>query len=76
MCQNILVLRQTELRGRVRKVISVLKMRDSDFDSSVRELIVSRRGIHIGEAILDADGVLGGQPIRVPTINNNGKRGR
>ena len=75
MCQNIIVLRHTELCGRVRKVISVLKMRDSDFDPAIREVTIGSRGIHIGEPILDADRVLGGQPLRVPPAAN-GKRGR
>jgi circadian clock protein KaiC len=75
MCQNILLLRHSELCGKVRKVIAVLKMRDSEFDSTVREMTIGTRGIHIGEPILDADGVLGGQPLRVlPTVN--GRRGR
>jgi circadian clock protein KaiC len=75
MCQNIIVLRHSELSGRVRKVISIFKMRDSDFDSSVREVIIGNGGIRVGEPILDADRVLGGQPVRVPPPAN-GRRGQ
>jgi circadian clock protein KaiC len=75
MCQNIIVLRHSELSGKVRKVISIFKMRDSDFDSSVREVIIGNGGIRVGEPILDADRVLGGQPVRVPAPAN-GRRGQ
>jgi len=75
MCQNIFVLRHAELGGRVRKVMAVLKMRDSDFDSAVREVTIGSRGIQIGDPILDAEQVLGGQPVHVPP-GPNGRRGR
>jgi circadian clock protein KaiC len=69
MCQNIVLLRHSELRGRVRKVFSVFKMRDSDFDSSVRELIIGEEGIQIGAPVVEGDQVLSGQPLRVQSMD-------
>jgi len=69
MCQNIFLLRHSELGGRVRKVFSVFKMRDSDFDSTVREMVIGNGGIQIGAPILEADQLLSGQPLRVPTVD-------
>ncbi|HEY5947917.1 MAG TPA: ATPase domain-containing protein [Kofleriaceae bacterium] len=64
MCQNIFVLRYAELRGRMTRVWSVMKMRDSDYDPSLREVTIENDGIHIGEPINDADKLLSGLPIR------------
>jgi circadian clock protein KaiC len=75
MCQNILVMRHCELRGKVRKILAIFKMRDSDFDSSVREFTIGARGIQIGEPIADADRLLGGQSRRMAAFDD-GRRGR
>jgi circadian clock protein KaiC len=69
MCQNIFLLRHSEINGKVRKVFSVFKMRDSDFDPTVRELIIGHGGIHIGAPIEGTDKILSGQPLRVPTVD-------
>jgi circadian clock protein KaiC len=64
MCHNIFVLRYSELRGKLTRVWSVMKMRDSGFDQSVRLMTVDDDGVHIGERIEDGDMLLGGQPLR------------
>ncbi|NVB81870.1 MAG: hypothetical protein HOV81_26045 [Kofleriaceae bacterium] len=65
MCQNILLLRYTEARGRMRRVFSVVKIRDSGFDPAIREFTITDRGIVIGDSLEDLDKVLIGQPQRV-----------
>jgi circadian clock protein KaiC len=75
MCQNIFALRHCELGGRLRKIFAIFKMRDSDFDASIREVIIGARGIEIGEPIFDGDKLLGGQPLRV-AVTAEGRRGR
>jgi circadian clock protein KaiC len=69
MCQNIVLLRHSELRGRVRKVFSVFKMRDSDFDPTVREMTIGEGGIQIGAPVVEGDQVLSGQPLRVQMMD-------
>lgn len=66
ICQNILVLRYTELRGRVERVLAMVKMRDSDFDTTIRLVTVKDgAGVHVGDGIPDADQILTGQPRRL-----------
>jgi circadian clock protein KaiC len=64
MCQNIFLLRYAEVRGRLTRVWSVTKMRDSAFDAGLREFTVTDNGITVGGPILAADMVLSGQPMR------------
>jgi len=63
LAENLLVLRQVEYRGRLHRVLSVFKMRFSDYDPAIYEFAVtSGRGIHIvGPAPL-GEGLLTGFP--------------
>ncbi|HSK04269.1 MAG TPA: ATPase domain-containing protein [Kofleriaceae bacterium] len=60
ICQNILALRFAELGGRLRRLFSVIKLRDSGFDPTVRELIIGDRGIELGDPIASAQPPVGG----------------
>jgi circadian clock protein KaiC len=64
MCHNIFLMRYAELRGKLTRVWSVFKMRDSSFDPALREVIVSDQGIRVGDRIDTADMMLRGQPLR------------
>ena len=44
---NILLMRLAEREGRLRRLLSVLKVRDSDFDHTVREYVISDGGIRV-----------------------------
>jgi circadian clock protein KaiC len=46
---NMLVLRHVEVKQKLVKMLSILKLRDSGFDSSLREFRLSERGILMGE---------------------------
>ena len=61
MCQNILVLRYAEYRGQLRRVFTVVKVRDSEIDPTLREMTIGERGVIVGDRIAGADGPLGGQ---------------
>ncbi len=65
MCQNILVLRFSEARGRLVRIFSIIKMRDSGFDPALREMTIDDTGVAVGAPITDLDHLLGGQPSRV-----------
>jgi circadian clock protein KaiC len=51
MCENILAIRFAELGGRLRRMFSVIKLRDSGFDPAIRELLIGDRGIELGPPI-------------------------
>lgn len=48
LVENNLFLRQIEWRGELRKILAILKTRESGHDPSVRELIIDDQGIHLG----------------------------
>ena len=48
MTENVIVFRYVEVAARQHRLISVMKMRESDYDSSIREFVISSQGIDIG----------------------------
>lgn len=57
---NILLLRYVELRARLRRLASVLKVREHDYDPRIREFDITDRGIQVGEPLAEAEAVLSG----------------
>jgi len=55
---NILLLRHVELDGQLERIISVIKIRDSDFDPAVRRYRIGVHGLTIGEPLRGVEGVL------------------
>jgi circadian clock protein KaiC len=47
--QNIILLRHVELRSRLRLLLSILKVRDSQFDRTVRELLITDNGLVVDD---------------------------
>ncbi|WP_049983435.1 ATPase domain-containing protein [Halorubrum sp. BV1] len=62
LADNIVFLRHLELRGEMRKVIGVLKMRTSDFERTLREFAITEHGITVGEPLTQLRGILSGTP--------------
>lgn len=58
LVENNIFLRQIEWRGELRKVLAILKTRESGHDPSVRELIIDDQGIHLGGRFNKAGSVL------------------
>lgn len=46
---NIILLRHMELDARLRRLITIFKMRDGDYDPSIRELCITDNGIAIAD---------------------------
>lgn len=65
--ENLLFFRHIEWRGRLIRIASVLKMRESGFDSHVREFEISDHGIRVLEPISMAEGLLTGNARAVPS---------
>ena len=59
--ENLMLLRYVELRGRIHRVMSILKMRDSKYDGDLREFEINDAGIRVLAPIRSAAGLLTGQ---------------
>ncbi|MBV8165862.1 MAG: recombinase RecA [Alphaproteobacteria bacterium] len=58
LAENMLLMRYVELRSKLYRIISILKMRDSDFDQSLYEFIVSPDGIQLAASPDSAEDIL------------------
>lgn len=58
--ENVLFFRHIELRGRIHRVASVLKMRESSYDPYVREFEITEHGIRVLHPLASAEGLLTG----------------
>ena len=61
--ENLLLLRFVELRGRIHRILSVLKMRDSKYQSDLREFEITDQGIRVLAPLRSAQGLLTGQAL-------------
>ena len=66
--ENLLLLRYVELQGRIHRILSVLKMRDSTYDNDLREFEITDEGIRVLAPLRSVKGLLTGQahPIGSP----------
>ncbi len=88
--ENIILLRYVELRSQLYRLISVMKMRESQYDSGIREFSITDKGIAVADTFESAEAILTGharlagdggkkklaQPMGAPgTKKKPGKRG-
>jgi circadian clock protein KaiC len=64
IAENLMLPRYVEIRSQLRRLISVVKMRDSDFDSSLREFRITATGIELAHTFESAEAILSGFPQR------------
>jgi circadian clock protein KaiC len=57
----IILLRYAEMHGKMRRGITVLKMRGSAHDKDIRELTIDARGMHVGNPFRNVSGILAGR---------------
>ena len=62
LSDTIVLYRYFESRGNVLKAISIAKSRVSEHQTSIREFMLTKTGIEIGEPLKDFEGVLTGLP--------------
>lgn len=62
LSDTILLFRFFEAHAEIRTAISVVKSRTSSHERSIREFKLSSRGLEVGEALRDFEGVLSGLP--------------
>ena len=76
LLENLLLLRFVELRSEVRRVISILKLRDSDFDPRIREFVISDRGLAVTEPFRGEEAILTGVAHKRPAETSAEPPGR
>jgi circadian clock protein KaiC len=62
IAENLILLRYVEIRSQLRRLLSIVKMRDSDFDSSLREFRITAAGVELADRFMSADAILSGFP--------------
>jgi circadian clock protein KaiC len=62
LADSVLMLRYFEALGRVRRAISVIKKRTGPHEDTIREFRITNRGIEVGPALKEFQGVLRGVP--------------
>jgi circadian clock protein KaiC len=62
---SIILLRYVEMFGEMRRGITVLKMRGSMHDKSIREYTIDGDGMHIGAQFRNVAGILAGNPTQL-----------
>ena len=62
LADDIIFLRHVEHKGELRKVIGVLKKRTSDFESTLRVLNITEKGLIVGEPLSKLRKILTGTP--------------
>ncbi len=67
IAENIVLLRYAELESRLYRTLAILKMRESGFDPYVYEFSLGAGGFRLGERMSDTEGVVTGQPHRLPS---------
>jgi circadian clock protein KaiC len=58
--ENILLLRYVELRSKLYRLISIMKMRESQYDSGIREFSITDEGILVADTFSSAEAILTG----------------
>ena len=62
MTDAIIVQRYIEVDSRLRRVLAVVKVRDSAHSDQLREYSIGDGGIHVGTMLAGHEGLLGGRP--------------
>ena len=73
---NLILMRYVEMGSRLHRMISVLKVRNSDFDPSLYEYVTTGEGLRIGGVLAGADAALAGVPHQEGTARNQGPAAR
>ncbi len=64
---TVVLLRQVEVEGHMRKALSILKCRGSDHDKEIREFEITGKGIEVRVAMKGYENVLAGMARRPPS---------
>jgi circadian clock protein KaiC len=59
--ENMVLLRFVEMRARLYRMLSVLKVRDSEYDSALREYHITPKGVELADTFQSAESILSGR---------------
>jgi circadian clock protein KaiC len=76
LVDNILLLRFVELRSQLYRMVSVLKMRESRYDSALRQFDITPRGILVADTFESAEAILTGESQVLPPKPKKARRSR
>ncbi len=62
---SIILLRYVEMRGEMKRGLTMLKMRGSSHDHDIHEFKIDGAGLHIGEPFRSVTGILAGNPVYI-----------
>jgi circadian clock protein KaiC len=68
LADNLVQLRLHEHHAHTRRLVSVLKVRDADFDSAVRELVIGASGLEIRPPLEGSEALLAGLAREAPGL--------
>ncbi|HUP87737.1 MAG TPA: ATPase domain-containing protein, partial [Longimicrobiales bacterium] len=72
LTDSIILLRYVEMYGEMKRGMTVLKMRGSIHEKSIRELTIDADGMHLGRPFRHVTGILSGRPVHIsPTDVEN-----
>jgi circadian clock protein KaiC len=59
--ENMVLLRFVEMRARLYRMLSVLKVRDSEYDGALREYHITAKGVELADTFQSAESILSGR---------------
>ena len=62
MVDNIIHVRSTEIHSQFKRLIAVLKVREQDYDRSIREFSIDGKGVRVGKVFQEGESLLTGMP--------------
>jgi len=65
--ENVVFLRGVESRARSARLVTIMKMREGEYDDAIREYRITERGIEIAESAASAEAILA-DDTGVPTV--------
>ena len=66
--ENVILLKYVEVDTRLRRAISIIKIRGSHYDSSIRELLISEKGVEVANTFAGLEGILSGNAHPVASV--------
>lgn len=60
--ETVILLRYVELKSHLHRLVSVMKMRESVYDTSIREFTMNEKGIEVSGSFESAEAILSGFP--------------